>query len=144
MTQEIYTDHGCYLPSEREDVIEALQTYCPKKTFLDLGSGDGRIIGWAADCGAINPRGIEIEDMATDIKGNVFEHDISQYDVLFYYSGGSKLEADLLNWIKNTYRGVLLLNEGVIEGVLGLPRLTILPNNFITMGKTKIFNMREQ
>lgn len=144
MTQEIYTNHGCYLPSEREDVIEALQAYCPDKTFLDLGDGYGQVREIAKECGAVNPRGIEIEDYATDIKGNMFEHDISQYDVLFYYSGGSKREWDLLNWIKNTYRGVLLLNEGVVEGMLGLPRLTILPNNFITMGKTKIFNMREQ
>lgn len=138
--QEVYTDYGCYLPSEREDVIEALQTYCNGKTFLDLGSGDGRVVEWARQCGAVNPRGVELDSMATDIKGNIFEHDITEYEVLFYYSGGSRLEYDLLNWIKIKYKGILLLNEGVIENNLGLPRLTILSDTFITLGKTKIFN----
>lgn len=139
--QQIKVTKGIFYPSEQNDIIEALKTYCQDRTFCDLGSGDGRIIEWAKEQGAINPRGIEFEDFATDIKGDLFEHDIMQYEVLFYYCAGTNLEADLLRWIKIKYNGILLLNEGVTEGYGGQPSLDILSHNFVKLGKTKIFNL---
>lgn len=135
------TSKGYYYPSEREDVIEALQAYCLGKAFLDIGAGDNRVPEWARECGAINPRGIEFEDFATDIRGDLFEHDIMQYDVLFYYALGADLEIDLLNWIKRKFNGILLFNQGVVwnehcrDSILEKEPISIL-------GKTKVFDFR--
>lgn len=110
MIEQIKTTKGIYLPSEREDVIEALQTYCSDKTFFDFGSGDGRIIEWARECGAIDPRGTEFEEMATDIRDDAFCTDIDQYQVIFYYSLGCDFEEDLYLWLSRKYTGIFLLN----------------------------------
>ncbi len=130
---------GHYYPSEHEDVIEALRAYCSGKTFLDLGSGDGRVIEWAKECGAVDPHGIEFDDIATDIHGDLFEHDIHQYDVLFYYILGANNEQDLLNWIRLKFNGILLLNEGVATEAKD--RYLLLQKEPVTtLGKTKVFN----
>ena len=134
------TEKGVYLPSKREDCIEALEKYCPGKTFLDLGSGDGRVMSWAHQAGAFNPRGVEWDDMATDIKGDLFCQDIDQYQVLFYYSLGCDYEEDLYRWLDKKYNGIFILNTKDAE----CSRYDVLGNPYDSIGSCLIYKLENK
>lgn len=138
--QTYKTYKGHYYPSEHEDIIDALQAYCPGKSLLDLGAGDNRVPEWARECGSVNPRGVEWEDMATDIRGDLFCQDIDQYEILFYYSLGCDHEEDLYRWLSRKYTGFFLLNTRDAE----TDRYSVLGEPIEKLGTVKIFNLEEK
>jgi len=114
-TEDVSTK-GLFYPSLLDDLIPAFQAEVrPGRRFLDLGSGDGRIVFLAALLGA-DATGIEYErdldhlarrarrrlahlvpiERARLRRGDFFKEDFSRYDVLFYYGHGSYLEKRLL------------------------------------------------
>lgn len=117
---------GVYMASERSDVIQALRKYAPRKIFCDLGSGDGRVMQWAKEVGAKEVHGIEYEDMATDIKGDIFDQDLSKYNLLYYFGCGASQEIRLMAKIQEEFKGFLIVNGAhrtshLIEQYLGKP-----------------------
>jgi SAM-dependent methyltransferase len=116
---------GLFYPSLLDDLIPALQSAIrPGRRFLDLGSGDGRVVFLAAHLGA-DATGIEYEptldrlarrargrlshlvpvDHARLLRGDFFQEDFSRYDVLFYYAGyGTFLEKPLIEKIARELR----------------------------------------
>lgn len=117
---------GLFYPSLLEELIPAFRAEIrPGQRFLDLGSGDGRVVFLAALLGA-HATGIEYDgtlhrlaeqardrlahlvptDRARLKQGDFFKEDFSRYDVLFYYWGhGSFLEKELLEKIAREMRG---------------------------------------
>ena len=103
------TGKGYYFPALLEDNVAALEAYVdPGHRFLDLGSGDGRVVFLAHALGAdatgieYEPELVEISLAARDalgdliepeqvrfIEGDFFEHPWSGYDVVFYFDLGS-------------------------------------------------------
>ena len=98
-------DKGRFYPFLLEDLFDAFRAYVkPGTRFIDLGSGDGRIVFLANILGAdaygieYDPKMIEVSRRAADalgdvldedrlhlIEGDFFAHDWSQYDTLFYF-----------------------------------------------------------
>ena len=110
-TEEVVTK-GLFYPSLLEDLLPAFQAYLrPGARFLDLGSGDGRVVFLAALLGA-EATGIEYERRLHKValearrrldgliearravltRGDFFREDWGRYDVLFYYLSGSYAE----------------------------------------------------
>lgn len=102
-------DKGRFYPFFLADLADAFSVYVkPGKRFLDLGSGDGRVVFLAAALGA-EATGIEYDPQvfktseralvalgdAIDaekvdlIAGDFFEHRWSGYDVIFYFDLGT-------------------------------------------------------
>src|SRR5207245_6464701 len=109
-------DRGLFYPSILEDLLPALaEAIRPGARFLDLGSGDGRVVFMAALLGA-RAEGIEYDRRLHRIaveaqsrlqdridptravlrRGDFFAADFRPYDVLFYYGSGCSLETELL------------------------------------------------
>ena len=111
----------------------------PGARFLDLGSGDGRVVFMAAAMGA-RATGIEFNrglhrlardargrlgdildiDRAELKRGDFFEEDFSGYDVFFYFGSGSSAESALFAKLRREMRGdaVLILAhpQGQVPG----------------------------
>lgn len=105
LTSTIELDKGLFYPILLEDLIEALEQYVePGVRFLDLGSGDGRVVFLASAMGAeatgieYDPGMIEVSGKAMKalgdtvdperirfIEGDFFEHSWSGYDVIYYF-----------------------------------------------------------
>lgn len=103
-------EKGRFFPFLLEDLRDAFELWVkPGARFLDLGSGDGRVVFYAASLGA-NATGIEYDpevfgasERARDALGDVlkedvsinliqddfFNHSWSGYDVIFYFDLGS-------------------------------------------------------
>jgi SAM-dependent methyltransferase len=100
---------GLFYPARLEEVLPALEALAGEGVrFLDLGSGDGRVVFLAALTGA-RATGIEydrtLHRVARDCRralekmlplqrielrhGDFFREDWSRYDVIFYYVDGS-------------------------------------------------------
>ena len=107
---------GLFYPSILEDIYPALVAAIrPGDRFLDLGSGDGRVVFMAALLGA-RASGIEydaelhrialaarkrLEDLvdsgsAVFRRGDFFKEDLGPYEVYFYYALGSSKEDRLI------------------------------------------------
>jgi len=122
---------GLFYPSLLEDLFPALDTTLRTGTrFIDLGSGDGRVVFLAALLGG-KATGIEydrelhrialqalhqIEDLIpagrADLRrGDFFKEDLASYDVLFYFTSGTRHEDRLLDKIRREMSpsGILML-----------------------------------
>jgi hypothetical protein len=105
LTSTIELDKGLFYPILLEDLFEAFKEYVkPGVRFLDLGSGDGRVVFLANAMGA-EATGIEYDHGMVDvskkamkalgdtvdpgrvrfIEGDFFEQPWSGYDVIFYF-----------------------------------------------------------
>jgi SAM-dependent methyltransferase len=107
---------GLFYPSLLDEIAPGVMAYArPGTRFLDLGSGDGRVVFMAALLGA-EATGIEYDRSLHRVagealarlegvvprervrlrRGDFFRHDWSRYDVLFYFGKGSFAETRLL------------------------------------------------
>ena len=110
------TEQGIYCPSNFDDLEEAFEKYCPNKMFLDIGSGTGRVMGFAWKKGA-TVAGVEIEDdfyKHTDFKKWVRHTDynnvdFSIYNILYYFMKGIKDEDKLAEKINNEARDKVII-----------------------------------
>ena len=105
LTSTIDLDKGLFYPIQLEDLLDTFETYVePGGRFLDLGSGDGRVVFLAAALGA-EATGIEYDKGMVDlskkalarlgeridaervrfIEGDFFKQSWSGYDVIFYF-----------------------------------------------------------
>lgn len=109
LNQELDRDKGLFYPIELEVMIPALQrTLEPGDRFLDLGSGDGRVLFFANRLGAhatgieYDPDMVKISHKVTDALGDLidrerldiiqddfFKHSWSGYDLIFYFDMSS-------------------------------------------------------
>ena len=108
---------GAFYPSTLEDLVPVMRRHIkPGIHFLDLGSGDGRVVFLASHLGA-HATGIEydaqlvslsrtiltrLEDLVDPsrtelIGGDFFEHSWSGYDVIYYYNNGSFEEKRMMD-----------------------------------------------
>jgi SAM-dependent methyltransferase len=132
---EAVVTKGLFYPSLLEELVPAFRAAIgPGTRFLDLGSGDGRVVFLAALMGA-DATGIEYDRelhgiavrarrrlshlidrrRATLRRGDFFDLDLSRYDVLFYFGKGSFAEDRLGEKIVREMRpdAVLLLSYPV-------------------------------
>lgn len=105
LDKEIPLDKGLFYPSLLEEIVLPFDRYVTEDTrFLDLGSGDGRVVFLAAVLGA-EATGIEYDpkmvktsrkalkslDGVVDaqrvkiVEGDFFEYSWSPYDVVFFF-----------------------------------------------------------
>jgi SAM-dependent methyltransferase len=135
---------GLFYPTWLDELLPALQAAVrPGARFLDLGSGDGRVVFMAAAMGA-RATGIEFDrklhrmaldargrlgdvvdvDRAVLKRGDFFKEDLSGYDVLFYFGSGSSAESTLLAKLRREMRPDAVLVLAHLEGqVPGFSRL---------------------
>jgi SAM-dependent methyltransferase len=131
---------GLFYPTWLDELLPALQAAVrPGARFLDLGSGDGRVVFMAAAMGA-QATGIEFNrelhrlageargrlgdildiDRAVLKRGDFFKEDFSGYDVFFYFGSGSSAESALFAKLRREMRGdavlVLAHPEGQVPG----------------------------
>ncbi len=118
------TEKGFWNSSSSDEVYDAFKKLKLHKfkNFLDLGSGDGKIVLIAAlFCN--NSEGVEIDDLlhhkALEMQGkfgfgnvafhnkDIFEHDFSKYDILFL-APDSPLERGLENKLLKEMKGKLI------------------------------------
>ena len=131
-----YVEKGIFVPTRIKDpnVLTAFNKVLkPGVRFLDLGSGDGRVVFLASLFGAVST-GIEFDEDIFDsslkardklsnrldlsktelIRGDFFDADFSGYDVIYYFMSGSfeekRLEEKLVKELK---QGAMLV--GYIE-----------------------------
>ncbi len=122
-TEEVVAK-GLFYPSRLEDLLPAfLATVRPGARFLDLGSGDGRVVFLAALLGA-RAAGVEYDrdlhrialrarGQLADLldpgpaelrRGDFFKEDLGSYDVLFYFTSGAGAEDRLLKKLRGEMR----------------------------------------
>jgi SAM-dependent methyltransferase len=113
-----HLEYGIYAPSPVSS-LEPFASAIRGKKLLDLGSGRGEIVAKALELGA-DAYGIEIEpELVTEsqvkdriICGNIFAHDLSKYEVLYYYLQGCKEEAELFRKVLREFRGNVIVYSG--------------------------------
>jgi len=127
---------GLFYPTWLDELLPALQAAVrPGARFLDLGSGDGRVVFMAAAMGA-QATGIEFNrelhrlageargrlgdildiDRAVLKRGDFFKEDFSGYDVFFYFGDGSSAEQALLAKLRREMRPDAILILAHIQG----------------------------
>lgn len=105
----VYTDKGLFHSVFLEDIVQAFGVYLrPGSRFLDLGSGDGRVVFMASLYGA-DATGIEYDEQLVNVSrqaleqlddlldrdrvhllhGDFFASSWSGYDVVYYFDLGS-------------------------------------------------------
>ena len=139
---EALVSKGLFYPTRLEEILPALRaTLKPEMRFLDLGSGDGRVVFLAAHLGA-RATGIEFDPelhriakrarsrlsllvdtrRAELLRGDFFAVDFSGYDLLFYFGSGTFAEDRLYRKIGRELRGdalfLLAYPVGPIEGLV--------------------------
>lgn len=136
LSAEEKAEKGLFYPSLLEEYLPAFTAEVrPGRRFLDLGSGDGRVVFLAAALGA-DATGIEydrpLHDMAREARrrlrrtvparratlkqGDFLEEDVSRYDVIFYFGDGSYLQDRMLAKLAREMRpGATLLLAHVPE-----------------------------
>ena len=116
MIRGVTTTLGIFEVSNLEHLEEVFSKHLKGKRFLDLGSGIGQVVKLAFVY-ARTATGIEYEKPfidCTHIRENIlhkdfFEHDFSQYDVLYYYVSGTKDERRLVEKIANEFTGIFIV-----------------------------------
>jgi SAM-dependent methyltransferase len=112
LSTEENAEKGLFYPSLLEDYLPAFTAEVrPGRRFLDLGSGDGRVVFLAAVLGA-DATGIEYDRSIHEIalaarrrlrriipagratlkQGDFLKEDVSRYDVIFYFGDGTYLQ----------------------------------------------------
>jgi cyclopropane fatty-acyl-phospholipid synthase-like methyltransferase len=122
-----------YLPGE------FFSKYVKGKKFLDIGSGDGRIVTHAILCGA-NAFGVELYDEMIRKcvfkrrikKCNFLDVDFNNYEVLFYYVGSNAKDFNYFRLIKKleSFKGIFILYYRKVEETKLNFENNILKNNF--------------
>ena len=129
LRREDMSSKGLFYPSLLDDLLPAFRAEVRSgRRFLDLGSGDGRVVFLAAFLGA-DATGIEFERTLHHLarharrrlahlvpiehahlrRGDFLVEDFSRYDILFYYAGhGSFLEQALMEKVARE------LHEGAV------------------------------
>lgn len=112
-------DKGLFYPSDLSDVFEAIAAEVrPGTKFLDLGSGDGRVVFLAALLGAdatgieyekeIHGLALRAEESLADLlprerihlrHGDFLKEPFERYDVLFYFDSGTFARSALFDKI---------------------------------------------
>jgi len=108
--------HGIFFPSSVEHIIDSFSDHLPGKKFLDLGSGDGKVVELALAY-TEKARGVEINQSLYDnskVKnfitfGNMFSIDFSAEEVLYYYLKGSNHELELIQKLNKEFHGTLII-----------------------------------
>ena len=135
---------GLFYPTWLDELLPALRAVVrPGARFLDLGSGDGRVVFMAAAMGA-HATGIEFDrrlhrlaldargrlgdildiDRAVLKRGDFFKEDFSGYDIFFYFGSGSSAESTLLARLRREMRPDAVLVLAHMEGAVpGFSRL---------------------
>ena len=121
---------GLFYPTLLDELLPAVRAAVrPEARFLDLGSGDGRVVFLASPLGA-RAFGIEFDrglhrialaargrlsglidvDRAVLKRGDFLKEDFAGYDVFFYFGSGSSAEDRLLTKLRREMgRGAILL-----------------------------------
>ena len=110
------TKEGIYTPSITYEIENAFEKYCKGKTFLDLGSGNGQVLGLAFKYGSM-VTGIEIEKDFYEnsqfkewvINKDMFEIDWRNYQIIYYFLKGCNQEDRLIEKINEECRELLIL-----------------------------------
>ena len=102
LDKEIPRDKGLFYPSLLNELLPAFQRYVTSDVrFLDLGSGDGRIVFLATgieydeELVEVSLRALEaLEDVVDSqrvriVQGDFFKSSWSDYDVIYYFDQGS-------------------------------------------------------
>lgn len=135
---------GLFYPTLLDDLLPAMRAAVrPGDRFLDLGSGDGRVVFLAASMGA-SAVGIEFDrrlhrlagtararldgvidiDRAVLKRADFFKEEFSGYDVFFYFGSGSSAEDRLLAKLRREMRPEAILlfahPEGPVPGFVRL------------------------
>jgi len=126
---EEHVSKGLFYPSLLEDLLPAFAgTVAPGTRFLDLGSGDGRVVFMASLLGA-RAEGVEYDrslhrialsardrllgviepERALLRRGDFFDEDLGPYDLFFYFEAGSSLEDRLLDKLRKEMKPTALL-----------------------------------
>jgi len=138
---EDVVEKGLFYPARLEEVLPALEVLAGEGVrFLDLGSGDGRVVFLAALTGA-NATGIEYDRTLHRVarrcrralegilplerielrRGDFFEEDWSRYDVIFYYVDGSfnqsGIQHKLVDELRDDARLLLYHPQGPFPGM---------------------------
>ena len=116
------TGKGIFEPSQLEHLNEIFDKYVKGKKFLDLGSGVGHVVKFALDYTS-TATGVEHERSlfyCTHTPENILHedflnHDLSQYDVLYYYIYGTDDEKALVEKIKKSFKGVFIVYHGILS-----------------------------
>ena len=110
------TKEGIYTPSITYEIEPAFEKYCKGKTFLDLGSGNGQVLGLAFKYGSM-VTGIEIEKdfyENSQFKEYVMNDDMFKsawgvHDILYYYLKGCKDEDRIVEKLNEEARDYFFL-----------------------------------
>ena len=117
-TEPVRIDQGIFEESVPEHLHDIFYEYLPNKSFIDLGSGLGKVVTKALE---FTPHafGIENELFLADnsesysqiIRDDMFTHDLSSYDVIFYYLIGTWDEDILVEKIINEHTGIIIMYD---------------------------------
>ena len=110
------TSHGLLWFSSLDDLYNVFGDYLPGKSFLDLGSGDGKVVEFASEY-TNRARGVEIEEdlwkkSAVKLQisfGNLFNISICDEEILYYFLKGSKHELELIKKLNDEFHGIVII-----------------------------------
>jgi tRNA/tmRNA/rRNA uracil-C5-methylase (TrmA/RlmC/RlmD family) len=125
-----YLDHGVWAPSLPKEIYKIFERYSDKKkTFLDLGSGDGLVVMIAA-LFFKHATGIELEKEFYDksekmneelqinnitlINDDFFNQDISSYDIMFI-APDKEFSLKLENKFEKELNGLLIVYSSIFQ-----------------------------
>lgn len=121
-----------YVPTKQKDIDKILEKAGLKKNqfFLELGSGDGRVVMEAVEKYRVNGRGIDINPILiwysnfkahyrklSDVKfirENIFNTDLSNVDVLYVFLMPQLIKKLLPKITGEVKKGTLLISHGFV------------------------------
>lgn len=115
------TKNGIYIPTFTKD-LEQVFSKLKGKTLLDLGSGKGDVVYLANLCG-LDAYGVEIDPQFYEkslnkekiIFGDMFDIEWKNYDILYYYLAGCKMEREIIKRLRDYKGKVIFYLRGVNE-----------------------------
>ena len=108
--------HGIFWASELNYLKDVFSKFLQGKLFLDLGSGDGKVVKFAYNfSNYVN--GVEIDKKLyedSEVKNwimndNLFNINFKSYDILYYYLKGSKHELELIQKLNEEFKDYLII-----------------------------------